>query len=107
MSPSGPSPVHNPLLSSPIGSESSISSPRPLNVLPMTTRAKDGIFKPRHPFVGLLHTEGPFVQAQASEPISTSEALSLPRWKNVMKDEFDALIRNKTWTLVPYIGKEK
>jgi hypothetical protein len=29
------------------------------------------------------------------------EALSSPNWKDAMVDEYNALMRNKTWTLVP------
>jgi hypothetical protein len=28
-------------------------------------------------------------------------ALSSPNWKSAMVDEYNALLRNKTWTLVP------
>jgi histone deacetylase 1/2 len=35
------------------------------------------------------------------EPTSTSQALQDPKWKMAMDTEFDALIRNQTWHLVP------
>ena len=35
------------------------------------------------------------------EPESLAEALKSSRWKNAMQDEYDALQRNGTWTLVP------
>lgn len=41
---------------------------------------------------------------ESIEPASLSEALSLPNWKtwqNAMRDEFDSLVHNQTWTLVP------
>jgi len=34
-------------------------------------------------------------------PRSAKKALSEPRWKAAMTDEFNALVRNKTWILVP------
>ncbi|KAH9686972.1 retrovirus-related pol polyprotein from transposon RE1 [Citrus sinensis] len=58
---------------------------------PMITRAKAGIFKPKA-----------FLTAHNSlEPSNIGEALSDSKWKAAMQDEFDALIRNKTWSLVP------
>lgn len=35
------------------------------------------------------------------EPSSISEALADPLWKQAMDLEFSALVRNKTWRLVP------
>jgi len=65
---------------------SDASEPHPLhirtNTRRMTTRAKDGIVYPRlHPTLLLYHAE-PKIEKQA------------------MKAEFDALIKNGTWTLV-------
>ncbi|GKE00598.1 ribonuclease H-like domain-containing protein [Tanacetum coccineum] len=34
-------------------------------------------------------------------PKSYRDAFSDPNWQNVMRDEYTALIKNKTWTLVP------
>ncbi|GJU70848.1 ribonuclease H-like domain-containing protein [Tanacetum coccineum] len=34
-------------------------------------------------------------------PKSYCDAFNDPHWKNVMRDEYTALIKNKTWTLVP------
>ncbi|GJY37669.1 ribonuclease H-like domain-containing protein [Tanacetum coccineum] len=34
-------------------------------------------------------------------PKSYHDAFSDPNWQNVMRDEYHALIKNKTWTLVP------
>jgi hypothetical protein len=39
--------------------------------------------------------------ASSSEPYNVQEALSTPHWKLSMVDEYNALLRNKTWTLVP------
>ncbi|GKA18246.1 ribonuclease H-like domain-containing protein [Tanacetum coccineum] len=34
-------------------------------------------------------------------PKSYRDAFKDPNWKNVMRDEYTVLIKNKTWTLVP------
>ena len=57
----------------------------------MITRAKAGIFKPK----------AYLTDYNSLEPSTISEALSNPKWKAAMQSEYDALIKNKTWTLVP------
>jgi len=65
---------------------------RSVNVHPMITRAKDGIVQPRiHPSLLLVH----------AEPKSVKQALQDSKWHSAITDEFHALQRNKTWTLVP------
>ena len=58
------------------------------NIHPMITRSKSGIFKPK-------------VFAATKELDSVEEALQLDYWKQTMTDEFLALLRNNTWSLVP------
>ena len=54
------------------------------------TRAKAGVVKPRlHPTLLLAH----------SEPKSTKTAPSNPTWFAAMRTEYDALMKNGTWTL--------
>lgn len=36
------------------------------------------------------------------EPKSVQQALSIPAWKDAMESEFQALMKNNTWVLVPY-----
>ena len=60
---------------------------------PMQTKAKSCIFKPRM----LTAAASPIHQ----EPSSVSEALSLPHWLPSMGLEYDALLRNNTWEIVP------
>jgi hypothetical protein len=36
------------------------------------------------------------------EPSSHIEAMKHPLWHRAMQEEFDALIKNKTWHLVPH-----
>ncbi|KAH9663756.1 retrovirus-related pol polyprotein from transposon RE1 [Citrus sinensis] len=77
----------------PLSTYKSLSSP-PQSIIsthPIITRAKAGIFKPKA-----------FLTAHNSlEPFNGGKALSDSKWKAAMQDEFDALIRNKTWSLVP------
>ena len=40
------------------------------------------------------------------EPQSLSEALDDANWSHAMKEEYDALIKNKTWHLVPPVHTE-
>lgn len=80
---------------SPPGSVLSSPSPSPphvTNVHPMQTRSKSGIVCPRlQPRVLLTHVE----------PRIVKQALQDPKWFAAMQDEFDALQRNHTWSLVP------
>nr|AOG75316.1 reverse transcriptase [Mirabilis jalapa]AOW44035.1 reverse transcriptase [Mirabilis jalapa]AOW44037.1 reverse transcriptase [Mirabilis jalapa] len=65
----------------------------------MVTRARSGIHKPRVLF-DLLAT-----QPISPLPKTYRTALKDPNWFTSKQDEFDALIRNNTWTLVsPPIG---
>lgn len=62
------------------------------------TRAQRGIHKPKKytdgtvRYAGLTHT---------GEPGNLQEALDNTNWKSAMNSEFAALVRNKTWHLVP------
>jgi hypothetical protein len=39
--------------------------------------------------------------ASSGEPYSLQKAMSTPHWKMTMQDEYQTLIHNKTWRLVP------
>lgn len=86
-------------------SSSSISTPRdpnlqplPTNTHPMTTRTKSGVPLPRlNPFILLVN----------SEPKSVKTALQDPKWFAAMQDEYGALMRNNTWSLVPLPANRK
>ncbi|GAU13081.1 hypothetical protein TSUD_173810 [Trifolium subterraneum] len=68
------------------------TSYEPTNNHPMQTRAKSGITVPKkHPKLLLTHTE----------PKTTKQALKDHKWFAAMIEEFEALKRNQTWTLVP------
>lgn len=58
----------------------------------MITQSKVGIVKLKH-FT--------FTVSILPEPSSYAKAKGILEWENAMKIEFDALIRNNTWTLVP------
>jgi len=60
------------------------------NIHPMQTQGKSGITKPK------------VFSAIATDvvPVTTKEALKHIEWKKVMQTEYDALLKNKTWTLV-------
>lgn len=60
------------------------------------TRNQHGIFKPNQKYYSLLThvTKSPLLR----NPVS---ALKDPNWKMVMHDEYNDLIKNETWDLVP------
>jgi hypothetical protein len=62
------------------------------------TRLPDGIHKPK------IYTDGTIRYANSaasSEPYTLQEALSSPVWKAAMNEEYNALMKNHTWRLVP------
>ena len=59
----------------------------------MVTRSKAGIFKPK-----LYQVSS---QTQPLLPKNTLDALKDPKWKKAMNDEYHALMKSKTWTLIP------
>ncbi|PNX97517.1 retrovirus-related Pol polyprotein from transposon TNT 1-94, partial [Trifolium pratense] len=60
------------------------------NTHPMQTRAKSSIVPRINPKLLLTHTE----------PKTVKQALRNPKWLSAMTEEFEALKRNQTWTLV-------
>ena len=60
----------------------------------MRTRAKQGIFKPIQKLN--LH-----VASESPVPKNYSQEFKDPNWLNAMTDEYNALISNNTWILVP------
>jgi hypothetical protein len=62
------------------------------------TRLQHGIRKPK------IYTDGIVrygLLASTGEPSNHHEALGNSQWKNAMDQEFSALLKNKTWHLVP------
>ena len=65
----------------------------------MQARAKSGIFKPKiRLYATEIKTSSPNLQNQ--EPTSVTKALQCPHWKAAMCEEYEALLRTNTWTLV-------
>lgn len=64
----------------------------------MQTRGKDGIFKKKDfsDYVCFSTFEHP------PDPTSYAQASKDPDWREAMAEEFNALIANNTWELVPY-----
>lgn len=63
---------------------------------PMVTRGKAGIFKPK---AWLINTKTDWTK---TGPTKVRDALATPQWRAAMNSEYTALIRNRTWTLVPF-----
>ncbi|KAJ8900220.1 hypothetical protein K2173_024860 [Erythroxylum novogranatense] len=61
----------------------------------MNTRAQNNIFKPK------IYTTSKYPLPRTEEPCTIAEALRLPQWRASATDEFNALVRNNTWDIVP------
>lgn len=59
----------------------------------MVTKSKAGLIKPNPMFTGTV--------SATDLPKSVIEALQSPVWYDAMKNEFNALKKNSTWSLVP------
>ena len=74
----------------------------------MTTRSRNHISKPksftdgtvRYPLPRALLADGIDVNISA-EPTYYTSTMKDPKWHAAMNLEFDALLKNKTWELVP------
>ena len=101
--------THTPTISPPIfqvptnssarsltGTASSTQHPSPESTR-IVTRSVNQIHKPNPKY--LLTTKHPL--ASSIEPTCVSQALKSSEWRNAMSDEFDALIQQGTWELVP------
>lgn len=76
------------------------TQPKPLNPTNnhnMQTLSKENIFKPNPKYSLLTISSLP----TSLEPTTDSQALKLPEWRHAMNDEFNALLRNETWDLIP------
>lgn len=73
------------------------AAPIVTNTHPVTTRGKSGIFKPR--VLTVTYDE--------TEPPNAREAIKYPHWKQAMQLEYNALIANHTWDLVPSSSHQK
>ncbi|GJY55513.1 ribonuclease H-like domain-containing protein [Tanacetum coccineum] len=69
-------------------------NPNTVSVHPMVTRYRVGSNKPTKKFTFHVTPISPL-------PKSYRDAFNDPNWQNAVHDEYNALIKNKTWTLVP------
>ena len=60
------------------------------------TRSKNNIIKPKQIYAATKHT-----LLENSEPSTINQALKIPYWRQACSKEFNALMNNGTWTLVP------
>jgi hypothetical protein len=72
----------------------------------MQTRSKNNIFKPMSLPDGFIHYPLPkallaIATPDEVEPTCYSQAAKHPAWRDAMNSEFDALLHNGTWTLIP------
>uniref|UniRef100_A0A2N9I0S6 Reverse transcriptase Ty1/copia-type domain-containing protein n=2 Tax=Fagus sylvatica TaxID=28930 RepID=A0A2N9I0S6_FAGSY len=94
---------------SPNSPQISTANPNPPNpTYHMLTRSKNLIFKPKIPTDGTTRYPLPkallVATASASslpEPTCFTTASKDPNWRNAMNVEFDALLKNQIWSLVP------
>jgi hypothetical protein len=84
----------------------SIPEPPPTRIHPMCTRSINNIVQPRqltdgrirYPLPRALKAE---THSALIEPTCFSNAVLIPEWRTAMQVEFNALLHNKTWSLVP------
>ncbi|RDX76104.1 putative mitochondrial protein, partial [Mucuna pruriens] len=72
--------------------------PAAINIHPLITRSKVGISKPKV-YAAVKDSNLP-VDAH-TEPQTVKVALSSTHWREAMQQEYDVLLKNKTWSLVP------
>jgi hypothetical protein len=63
----------------------------------MTTRSQNNIHKPQKKLN--LHTQ--FTPTSVTEPTTMTQALKNPHWRKAISEDYDALVSNGTWKLVP------
>lgn len=80
-----PSPLTNP------------PEPQPQPTHHMTTRAKNNIHKP----ITKLNLHTQLTTSDDQEPTTLTQALKNQKWRLAMSEEYDALVKNGTWALVP------
>ncbi|GJV59700.1 ribonuclease H-like domain-containing protein [Tanacetum coccineum] len=78
----------------PVIIQNPLVNPNPDSVHPMVTRFRVGTNRPTKHLN--LH-----VSSVSPLPKSYRDAFNDSNWQNAMRDEYTALIKNKTWTLVP------
>lgn len=96
-----------PVPSLPTAPPSIQSLPNAYTVNPMLTRSRDGTRKLKVPLTG-LSSRHPLPTCLQSllhdlndEATCYTEASKRPHWRAAMLDEFNALLKERTWSLVP------
>ncbi|GKF95316.1 ribonuclease H-like domain-containing protein [Tanacetum coccineum] len=89
-----PATPNKPVAQSPIIILDPPENPNTILVHPMVTRFRVRTNRPTERLN--LHVSLVFPLSKSSR-----DAFSDPNWQNAMRDEYHALIKNKTWTLVP------
>jgi hypothetical protein len=99
---------HSPPSSAEQSMPSSLSGSDDLHVRthPMCTRSMNIIIQQRQLTDGTIRYPIPRVllaetQSAGVEPTCFSKAIIVPKWRNAMQVEFNALLQNQTWVLVP------
>jgi hypothetical protein len=87
--------------SSTSSSEQSFELPTELVATRPRTRLQDNILKPKKYTGDTIHYDERHVFLCAREPHSLHEALTDDNWKGAMDAEYSALMKNRTWHLVP------
>ena len=81
----------------PTNSSSNSQQLVPHNLHPVTMRAKNNIHKP----LTKLNLTTLDSSHQPIEPTSVTKALKYSQWPATMSNEFNALLQNRNWILVP------
>ncbi len=73
----------------------------------MVTRSKNNITKPRTTTDSTIPYPVPqaflaAIDSTITEPTCYTTTVKVPEWRIAMNLEFDALLKNSTWTLVPH-----
>lgn len=73
----------------------------------MVTRQRDGTRKSKVPYTGMASRHPlpvclqAILQNEYDEPTCYTDAFRFPHWRAAMLDEFNALLKQRTWSLVP------
>jgi len=63
----------------------------------MTTHSQNNIHKPQRKLN--IHTQ--LNPNSITKPATVTQALKIPHWRKAISEEYDVLVRNRTWELVP------
>ena len=83
---------------------SAVQVPSTTNSHPIVTRSKNGIYKPKAMLAKTASgsTKAAKPDYTITKPLSFKIAVQYPQWCTAMDEEFAALQRQGTWSLVPY-----